>query len=127
MKKLLIVLMCLTMLAATASPGLACRRGYGSRTAYAHVYPARRVYYSYGPRRVYYSYRPRYYYAYAPRRTFWQKHRDKLTLALGTAGGAAFGGLIGGRRGAGIGALVGVGSSALYTYGLRKRHHYRRY
>ena len=75
--------------------------------------PARR--YSNG-RRVYYDYGNQ------PRgRTFWQKHRDKLTLAMGTGGGALLGGLIGGKRGAGIGALAGAGGSALYTYKLRKR------
>jgi hypothetical protein len=60
----------------------------------------------------------------APRgRTFWQKHRDKLTLAMGTGGGAMLGGLIGGKKGAGIGALAGLGGSALYTYKLRNRRH----
>lgn len=68
-------------------------------------------------RRVYYDYGS------APRqRTFWQKHRDKLTMAIGTGAGAALGGLIGGKKGAGIGALAGLGGSALYTYKLRKRH-----
>jgi len=68
-------------------------------------------------RNVYYDYGT------APKgRTFWQKHRDKLTLAIGTGAGAAFGGLIGGKKGAGIGALAGLGSSALYTYKLRKRN-----
>ncbi len=60
----------------------------------------------------------------APRgRTFWQKHRDKLTLAMGTGGGAMLGGLIGGKKGAGVGALAGLGGSALYTYNLRNRRH----
>lgn len=60
----------------------------------------------------------------APRgRTFWQKHRDKLTLAMGTGGGAMLGGLVGGKKGAGIGALAGLGGSALYTYKLRNRRH----
>jgi outer membrane biogenesis lipoprotein LolB len=54
-------------------------------------------------------------------RTFWQKHRDKLTLGIGTGLGAAIGGLAGGGKGAGIGALAGLGGSALYTYKLRKR------
>ena len=54
-------------------------------------------------------------------RTFWQKHRDKLTLAMGTGLGAAIGGLAGGKKGAGIGALSGLGGSALYTYKLRHR------
>ncbi len=44
---------------------------------------------------------------------------------MGTGGGALLGGLIGGRKGAGIGALTGLGGSALYTYGLRNRR--RRY
>ncbi|MEP6570838.1 MAG: hypothetical protein ABJC10_13795 [Acidobacteriota bacterium] len=65
-------------------------------------------------------------YAAAPRgRSFWQKHRDKLTVAAGTGGGALIGGLIGGRKGAAIGALGGAGGSALYTYKIRKRN--RRY
>ena len=71
------------------------------------------------PRRVYYDYQqPR-------RRTFWQKHRDKLTVAMGTGGGALIGGLIGGKKGAAIGALGGAGGSALYTYKIRNRS--RRY
>jgi hypothetical protein len=63
------------------------------------------------------------YYDYSPqRRSFWQKHRDKLTLAMGTGGGALLGGLIGGKKGAAIGALAGGGGSALYTYKIRKRN-----
>ena len=65
---------------------------------------------------------------YRHRRTFWQKHRDKLTVAGTTRGGAAIGGLAGGKKGAAIGSLVGAGSGAVYTYKIRKRHrHYRRY
>ena len=61
-------------------------------------------------------------------RTFWQKHRDKLTVAGSTLGGAAIGGIAGGKKGAAIGSLVGAGSGAVYTYKIRKRHrHYRRY
>lgn len=55
-------------------------------------------------------------------RSFWQKHRDKLTVAMGTGGGALIGGLIGGKKGAAIGALSGAGGSALYTYKLRNRN-----
>jgi hypothetical protein len=68
-------------------------------------------------RRVYYDYntQPR-------KRSFWQKHRDKLTVAMGTGGGAIVGGLIGGKKGAAIGALAGAGGSALYTYKIRKRN-----
>lgn len=71
-------------------------------------------------RRVYYDYgnQPR-------SRSFWQKHRDKLTVGMGTGGGALIGGLIGGKKGAAIGALGGAGGSALYTYKIRKRN--RRY
>ena len=58
-------------------------------------------------------------------RSFWQKHRDKLTVAIGAGSGAAIGGLIGGKKGAAIGALAGGGGSALYTYKLRNRS--RRY
>jgi len=68
------------------------------------------------PRRVYYDYRR------SSGRSFWDKHRDKLTMAIGTGAGAAIGGLIGGKKGAGIGALSGLGGSALYTYKLRKRN-----
>jgi hypothetical protein len=68
------------------------------------------------PRRVYYDY------GQTKGRSFWQKHRDKLTVAMGAGGGAILGGLIGGKKGAGIGALAGGGGSALYTYKLRKRN-----
>jgi len=65
--------------------------------------------------RVYYNYEPR-------KRSFWDKHRDKLTVAIGTGAGAAIGGLIGGKKGAAIGALSGGGGSALWTYKLRNRN-----
>jgi hypothetical protein len=68
-------------------------------------------------RRVYYDYEQP-----ARKRSFWDKHRDKLTVAAGAGGGALIGGLIGGKKGAGIGALAGGGGSALYTYKLRKRN-----
>jgi len=74
------------------------------------------------PRRYSSSRRAYYDYGTQPRgRSFWQKHRDKLTLAIGTGAGAGVGALIGGKKGAGIGSLVGLGGSALYTYKLRKR------
>jgi len=63
------------------------------------------------------------YYDYAPqKRSFWSKHRDKLTVAMGAGGGALVGGLVGGKKGAAIGALGGGGGSALYTYKIRKRN-----
>jgi hypothetical protein len=78
-----------------------------TRTRYVNRAAPRRVYYDYGQRSG---------------RSFWQKHRDKLTVAMGTGGGALLGGLIGGKKGAGIGALAGAGGSALYTYKIRKRN-----
>lgn len=90
-----------------------------SRVVYRNA-PARRSYgrsnYS-GSRQVYYDYnnQPR-------KRSFWQKHRDKLTVAMGAGGGALLGGLIGGKKGAAIGALAGGGGSALWTYKIRKRN-----
>ena len=97
-----------------------------SRLAPATVAPQQRVVYrntgrsarnSSSSRRVYYDYNQQ------PKgRSFWQKHRDKLTVAMGTGGGAVIGGLIGGKKGAAIGALSGAGGSALYTYKLRNRN-----
>lgn len=60
------------------------------------------------PRRVYYNYeQPR-------KRSFWSKHRDKLTVAMGAGGGALVGGLVGGKKGALIGAAIGGGASTIY-------------
>jgi hypothetical protein len=80
---------------------------------------SRRV--SNGSRQVYYDYNQRQ----PQKRSFWQKHRDKLTVAAGTGGGALLGGLIGGKKGSLIGAIAGAGGSALYTYKIRKKD--RRY
>jgi hypothetical protein len=84
------------------------------------VAPAKRVVYRNGStssaRRVYYDY------SQPKKRSFWDKHRDKLTVAMGTGAGAAIGGLVGGKKGAAIGALSGAGGSALWTYKLRKRN-----
>lgn len=94
---------------------VSAQNGTSTRTFAPYRGPVRR--YSNG--RVYYDHVTA-----APRgRTFWQKHRDKLTLGIGTGLGAAIGGLAGGGKGAGIGALAGLGGSALYTYKLRHRRH----
>ena len=89
------------------------------RTVATRRTPSRVLYRNVGSRasshRVYYNYEPR-------RRSFWDKHRDKLTMAMGTGGGALIGGLIGGKKGAAIGGLAGLGGSALYTYKLRNRN-----
>jgi|SRR3954468_7269491 hypothetical protein len=100
MKKVLMVLMSLVLLAATMMPSFAQTR--------RHRYHRRTAYYSY-----------------STKRTFWQKHRDKLTTAMGAAGGAIIGGIAGGGKGAAIGTLAGGAGGALYTYKIRK--HRRRY
>ena len=60
-------------------------------------------------------------------RSFWQKHRDKLTTAAGAGAGALIGGAAAGKKGAAIGALAGGGGAAVYTYGIRKRRRSARY
>jgi len=114
---------------ANAAARNAVTRGYAPERSYAPLRSsARNVQYrsqarsSDSSRRVYYDYgnttQPR-------SRSFWQKHRDKLTVGMGTGAGALIGGLIGGKKGAGIGALAGAGGSALYTYKIRNKS--RRY
>lgn len=96
-----------TTAATNTQTGTASYPASTSRAPVRRSSNSRRAYYDYGTQ---------------PKgRTFWQKHRDKLTMAIGTGAGAAIGGLIGGKKGAGIGSLAGLGSSALYTYKLRNR------
>lgn len=88
-------------------------RSYTSRN-YRTVQPRYRSYRTY--RTAGYSYQ---------RPSFYRRHRNLINLGIATGGGALIGGIAGGRRGAGIGALVGAGSGALYTYVLNKKK--RRY
>ena len=116
MRRLFVAVMCLVLLAGATLPAAAqtCRRRYVGSTTQRRYNSTRRVYYN-----------GRYY----DNRSFWARHRDKLTVAAGAGGGAALGGLTGGRQGALIGALLGAGGSALYTYTLRdrdNRSYYRR-
>jgi len=120
-KKLFALILTIAILAVAAAPSFAqgrnrqCNtnartynsRTYNSRTYYdSQVYDANRsAYYDYGSRN----------------RSFWGRHRDKLTVAIGTGAGAAIGALVGGKRGAVIGAAAGAGGSALYTYRIRNR------
>jgi hypothetical protein len=82
---------------------------------------SRRVYYDYGQPRA--SSAPSAY-TYRQDRSFWDKHRDKLTVGIGAGSGALLGGLIGGKKGAGWGAIAGGAGSALWTYKIRKRNNY---
>ena len=104
MKKIFTFVLALVLLSVVvAMPSLAqCR---DRRTYYDNQSRSSRVYYDQ-------QYRDR---------SFWDKHRDKVTVAGGTVGGALLGAIIGGRKGTAIGALAGAGSSALYTYKIRDR------
>jgi len=128
MKKLFALIIAVAILGAVSIPSFAqgrnCRRS-DSRTYSSQGYYDNRGYYD---SRGYYdnsrSSDNRSYYDYGNRnRSFWEKHRDKLTVAIGTGAGAVIGSMIGGRRGAAIGALAGAGGSALYAYKLRNRRY----
>ena len=105
MKKLLATILSLTLLAALAMPAAA-----QTRYRYRRDRTAQSRYYDYERR---------------DDRSFWQKHRDKITTAGGALGGALIGGLLGGKKGALIGAIAGGGGSAIYTYKIRRKD--RRY
>ena len=130
MNKLIAAIMGLVLISAMTLPAAAQERDrYYSNQAYSRDYNRGRN--SYDNRRDsrdydrngYYNSQQRGYYDYYDNRSFWQKHRDKLTTAGGVLGGAVLGGAIGGGRGAAIGALLGGAGSALYTYKLRDRYH----
>jgi hypothetical protein len=119
MKKILGMVMSLVLLASASAPALAKGkqgRRYDGRAAQQRRYDDQR--------RAYYDYERR------DDRSVWEKHRDKITVAGGTAAGAVVGGAAGGKKGAIIGAIVGAAGSALYTYKVRDRDNdddYRRY
>ncbi len=114
MKKILGTIMCLVLLAGAALPAAAqtSRGRQVGRSKQVQRYD--------NSRRVYYDQRD-------DDRSVWEKHRDKITVAGGTAAGAVLGGLAGGKKGAIIGAIVGAGGSALYTYKIRDKNDERRY
>jgi hypothetical protein len=116
MKKIFGLIMSIVLLAGAALPAAAqTRRGtYATRAAQQRAYERQQRAYAEQQRRAYYN--DRY-----DDRSFAQGHRDKLTVAGGTAAGAVVGALAGGKKGAVIGALVGAGASALYTYKLRDK------
>jgi hypothetical protein len=115
MKRIFALILTATIAFALAAPTFAqgrrsCRTygsPYSSQQSARTYYDNSQVYYDYGYRD----------------RSFWDRHRDKLTLAIGTGAGAAIGGLIGGKRGAAIGGLSGLGGSAIYAYKIRNRRY----
>ena len=112
MKKLFTIILAIVLLSMTAMPSFAQGRNRRARTnptRYSRTYD-QRSYYDYGN----------------SDRSFWDKHRDKVTVGAGAGAGALLGSIIGGKKGAIIGALTGAGGSALYTYKLRDRNRYYR-
>jgi hypothetical protein len=116
MKKGLVSIFVLLVLTFTAIPA-------GAQTRYRR-YDSRRY------EQRYDNYRNRTYsgrrYQWDQNRSFWDRHRDKLTTGIGAGAGAVLGGAVGGKKGAVIGALLGGGGAALYTYKLRDNRR-RRY
>ena len=105
MKKLLAMIMSLILLAAIVAPA-------GAQTRYRQ-----RVYQD--------AYSQQYDYYGRDDRSFWEKHKDKITTAGGAIAGALLGGLLGGKKGAAIGAIAGGGGAAVYSYKIRNKD--RRY
>ena len=109
MKKTFALLIAMAILSVAAVPSFAQgrdrRRYYDNQVRQERSYD-NRSYYDYGNRD----------------RSFWEKHRDKLTVAGAAVGGGLLGALIGGKKGAVIGAAAGAGGSALYTYKIRNKN-----
>jgi hypothetical protein len=115
MKKFLIIMLALFVFAVTlpmTAEAQSCRRKY--RKSYAS-----RTYRS-SPR---YAVRG---YTAQRRPSFYRRHRNLINIGVATGAGALIGGLLGGRRGVGLGLLGGAGAGALYTYKLnpKKRRYY---
>ena len=119
MKKGLVSIFCLLVLTMTSLP-------VGAQTRYRRYNDSSR----YEQRYNNYRYQDRVNsggrYRWNRDRSFWDRHRDKLTTGIGAGGGALLGGAFGGGKGAVIGALLGGGGAALYTYKLRDNRR-RRY
>jgi hypothetical protein len=113
MRKALVSIFCLLVLTFTAIPA-------GAQTRYRR-YDSRR----YEQRYDNGTYNGRRY-QWDQDRSFWDRHRDKLTTGIGAGAGAVVGGAVGGKKGSVIGALLGAGGSALYTYKLRDRNNWQR-
>ncbi|HEX7330039.1 MAG TPA: YMGG-like glycine zipper-containing protein [Pyrinomonadaceae bacterium] len=126
MKKGLVSIFCLLVLTLTALP-----MEVGAQTRYRRRFDNSRRYeqrvrdYRYQDR-VYTGPRSGRWNRWDRDRSFWDRHRDKLTTAIGAGAGAAVGAAAGGKKGAIIGAIVGGAGSAIYTYGIRDKNR-RRY
>src|ERR1044072_9702313 len=106
MKKIFGLIMSIVLLAGAALPAAAqTRRGrYISRAEQQRIYEQERR------RQVYYD---RY-----DDRSFVEEHRDKLTVAGGTAAGAVLGALAGGEEGGVLGGVGGAGGARARTHTL---------
>jgi hypothetical protein len=128
LKKLFVTIIALIVLSMAALPAAAQTRGRcASRSTYNSRYDSRYDR-NVSPNRngVTYNDDIRYEnYRYQDNRSFWEKHRDKITTAGGAVGGALLGGVIGGKKGAVIGAVTGGAGAAIYTYKIRDKN--RRY
>src|SRR2546428_10130059 len=114
MKKILAFLMASMILAAVAAPGLAqgrdrrCVSRSRSSQTYQTYYDNSRAYDDYN-QQSYYDYNQQY-----RGRSLWDRHRDKITLATGVAGGGALWGPVGGGARAAHQAPPGVGGVVLF-------------
>ena len=111
MKKGLVTIFCLVVLSVTAIPA-------GAQTRYRRS-DTRRYEQRFDNSRYRNQVDGRRYRNWDRDRSFWDRHRDKLTTGIGAGAGAVVGGVTGGKKGAVIGALLGAGGAALYTYKIR--------
>ncbi len=119
MKKGIVTIFCLVVLSVTAIPA-------GAQTRYRRSDSRRYEQRFDNSRYRNQVYSGRRYRNWDRDRSFWDRHRDKLTTGIGAGAGAVVGGAVGGKKGAVIGALLGAGGAALYTYGIRDDDNRRR-
>lgn len=114
MNKFLIIALALLVFAVTlpiSAEAQTCKRKYRKATASRTVRTAPR-----------YAVRG---YSAQRRPSSYRRHRNLINIGIATGAGALVGGLLGGRRGVGLGILGGAGAGALYTYKLNPKQ--RRY